>query len=264
MTILTTKNPPSNYILSEDWLNTVLTTSDTGDAGTPSSLIDSNKSGKISDGWLYLSSVKLTTLNTPYKNPETNVSGYVPSKYLVQLDKSTGHIDYTLLNLLNDADTKIVNLPSGSNYIPLTLLNTTSSNITANTKLVTTDNEGNISYDLISNADTRVANTEVLVKTKASGYIDKSFFNIQRIMRVLKADVSASTNYTINSTSQNSNPDTNETLTVPTNHKDLYVFVNGSLLAEGDGLDYTIPSGSNFRFKNGLSNGDILQFIVLN
>lgn len=263
MAILIT--PPTNYIVSEEYLSKVLTIDNTGNAGTPGVLVDSDgTSGKISDDWLYVSSVKLTTTNTPYRNPSTDVSGYIPSKYIIQVDKSKGYIDCSLLNLLNNANTKIVNLPSGSDYIPLSLLRTTSSTITNNTRAVTVEEGESISDSLITSTDVRVENSAILVKTKETGFIDKSFFNIQRIIRKIKTNVTSNTNYTINNSNQNSSIDNSEVLTIPTEHKDLYVFHNGLLLAEGENYDYTISSGSNFKFKNGLSEGDMLQFVVLN
>ena len=50
MAILTTY-PPTNYLVSEDWLEKVLTVDNTGDARTPNVLIDSNSDGKLSDDW---------------------------------------------------------------------------------------------------------------------------------------------------------------------------------------------------------------------
>ena len=82
------------------------------------------------------------------------------------------------------------------------------------------------------------------------------------VLRVLKSNVAANANYTINNTTQNANANTSETLNIPTDRKDLYVFHNGSLLLEN--TDYTVNSTGTFTFANGLNNGDVIQIIAMN
>lgn len=259
MTILTTKNKPTHHLLNESWLDTVLTTSDTGSPGTPNVLIDSDSSGKLSDEWMYSSAEKLTISNTPYATASNEK--FIPSKYFIKIDTTKnngGYIDSSFLYLLHPETTsQIVNLNS-SGKIDFDLLPNVVTTSTGNS-LVQTNQYGRIDYSFISTTDTSSAST--IVKTKEDGFLNRNFFNIQRVVRVIKITngISSSTDYTISSTTQNESP--LGTLTIPSSHLDLFVFLNGSLLTENH--DYTLE-GDKFRFVNGLHKGDILQFIALN
>ena len=250
MAILQPKNKPTNHILKEEWLDTVLTISDTGDAGTPEVLVDSDINGKISDGWLNTTKQKVTTSSSNY---DRNASGYFIK---VNLNST---IDPSLLNLYHsNSNTQIVNLDSNG-QIPLNLIpSSTSGGISG--RFVETNSNGKIDNSFLSITADVLADT--IVKTDTDGYIKRSLLDITRIIRVLKVAVAANANYTINSTSQNSNANSSETLKIPENRKDLYVFHNGMLLMEN--TDYTLATNGTFTFTNGLSNGDVLQIIALN
>ena len=127
-------------------------------------------------------------------------------------------------------------------------------------RFVETNSNGKIDNSFLSITADVLADT--IVKTDTDGYIKRSLLDITRIIRVLKVAVAANANYTINSTSQNSNANSSETLKIPENRKDLYVFHNGMLLLEN--TDYSVSSNGTFTFTNGLSNGDVLQIIALN
>lgn len=274
MAILTTKNPPTNHMLEESWLDTVLTTADTGAAGDSNTIVTSDADGKIHNDWLYVSSVKLTSSNTPYKNPSTGNSGYIPPKYILQVNGSSGYIDKSFLRLKYNVDTAIINLPANSTTIPLDLIDNTSTGGTANNggKLVKTNSSGFIDYSLISkvSASNGTSSGNTLVSTNTSGKIDRSFINIKRINRVISGSgVAANGNYSITSTSYNANS-SEGSIDIPADDNDLYVFHNGALLKPN--YDYTIvrpssgiatQSNTKFNFINALVNGDILQFISI-
>ena len=252
MTILVAKNKPENHIIEETWLDTVLTTYDTGEPGTKGVLVDSDEStGKISNGWLYVTDHKITST--------TSTNQYYPDKpdclVLVKFGKT---IDHSLLNLYSDLDTPIVNLDS-TGKIPSSLIQgaTTGGN---SDKFVRTNDQGKIDYSFLNTTSDILADT--IVKTDSDGYLNRNLLDITRIVRVLKSAVAANANYTINNTSQNANYNTSETLKIPTNRKDLYVFHNGMLLLEN--TDFSVSSSGTFTFTNGLSAGDVLQIIAMN
>ena len=237
--------PPTNYLVSEDWLEKVLTVDNTGDAGTPNVLIDSNSDGKLSDDWLYVTDKKVTT-------------GSYTGSYIVKVQYNKT-LDPSLLNLYHsDSNSKIINLDNNGN-IPLNLIKSTSTGGTRDV-FVKTNTDGKVDDSLINTTQDVLANT--IIKTDTDGYIRRSLLDITRIIRVLKSNVAANANYTINNTTQNANANTSETLKVPTDRKDLYVFHNGSLLLEN--TDYTVNSTGTFTFANGLNNGDVIQIIAMN
>lgn len=274
MAILTTKNPPTNHMLEESWLDTVLTTADTGAAGESNTLVTSDSDGKIHNDWLYLSSVKLTTTNTPYINPSTGNNGYIPPKYFVQVNGSSGYIDKSFLRLKYDVDTPILNLPENATTIPLDLIDNTSTGGTLNdaNKLVKTNSSGFIDYSFISYSSTASdSSSGSLVSANSTGKIDRSFLNIKRINRVISGSgVAANADYSITSTSYNANS-SEGSIDIPSDDDDLYVFVNGLLLKPNYDYEIVRPSSgtatqsnTKFRFTNVLANGDVIQFVSIN
>ena len=251
-----TGNPPStrsdeiNYIITEEWLDNVLTTTNTNQIpGTPNALIDSDTHGKIADGWLASTKKKVTTSSENY---DSNASGY----YVKVGVNST--LDHSLLNLYHNTNSPILNLDS-NNQIPISLIPSDTSGGTGNI-LVKTNEDGKIDDSFIRTTNDKLSNT--IVTTDEDGYLKRSLFDITRIVRVISANIDNTTTYTINNASQNSNTNTNQTLTIPTNRNDLYVFHNGQLLA--DNVDYSVTNLGVFTFNNGLSVGDILQIIAMN
>lgn len=239
--------PPT--VISEDWLNKVLTIDNTGDAGsTGHMLVDTEGNGKISNRWL-----------NRYPETVTNL--------VVTVNANTKVLERSLLGKFYGDNTGPILALDSNNELPGNLQSTSTPTVD---RIVRTGlNTSKLDNLWLNGTVTKTPreedyknDTNRVIFTTTSGYLSNTLLNIQRIKRMIKENISSSTEYSITSASQNNNP-TEGSLTIPSNHDLLFVYVNGILNAEGTGYDYII-NDNKFTFFNGLSKEDVLQFVAIN
>lgn len=76
-------NPPENYIVTERYLNTVLTTGNISDMAKPFSIVVSDREGKIDDGWLNVSNTSVAE-----GIPKSGSDGKIDTSWLYTTNES--------------------------------------------------------------------------------------------------------------------------------------------------------------------------------
>ena len=252
MALITGNPPPNGLVITEDWLDTVLTTANTnGEAGNSelgnNKLISSDDDGKISTKWLHYASTKPTTVD--------------PVGTVVTLN-SNGIIDRSVLDVEGGATGKLLALDSEGRF-PGALQ---SSNTPTNDTLVKSGGYDNAKFinngwivgtagpdedytATTANGNNRPLQKHQAVFTKTTGVIDSSFINIKR-------------EYFNITSAKNSITLTNTPPIDKINR--MFVFRSGILLMapyNNQNPDYSI-NGKTITFNDQLVVGDFIQVIM--